>query len=127
VPAPPDATKDRSVSRLWLPDADEAIRQLYRDVVSNAEVLAPDDLLLRLDSGERPAALIVDGRTLEGLPPDGRAIIFGTPRLAVCSGAVGDLQVILHAAIDVRILQKPFSIDEFEAIVDWLTEVAATA
>ncbi len=115
-----------AVSRLWLSDADTGIRQLYADLAPSCLLLSDEELLERLDAGDRPTALIVDGLTLQRMPPDMLAVVRSVPRLAVCTGHAADVDDLVGAD-RYRLLAKPFSLDEFESLLGWLVEASTTA
>lgn len=113
---------------LWLSDADVGIRELYAELVPGCLLLSDDELLERLDAGERPSGLIVDGLTLQRMTPDMLDVLRALPRLAVCTGRAADVaELVTGTETSVRLLAKPFSLDDFDALLRWLSEAATTA
>lgn len=108
---------------LWLCDTDDAIRDLYADLAPRAELLTPVQLVERLDSGERPGGLLIDGASLRSLAPDLLQLTLELPRVAVCTGRASDVQVLIGTASQrTRIIEKPFALDEFERVLGWLAD-----
>lgn len=111
------------MSGLWLCDTDDGIRDLYADLAPHAELLTPAQLVERLDSGQRPGGLLIDGATLRGLAPDLLRLTLELRRVAVCTGRASDVQELIGAAVEhARIIEKPFALDEFERMLDWLAD-----
>ena len=116
-----------AVSGLWLSDADVGIRELYAELAPACLLLSDDDLLVRLDAGERPSGLVVDALTLQRMPPDMLAVVLALPRVAVCTGRAADVtDLVGPESAHLRLLAKPFSLGEFESLLRWLTEAPAT-
>lgn len=116
-----------AVSRLWLSDGDEGIRDLYADLAPGCLLLSPDRLLERLDAGERPSGLVVDGLTLRRMPPDVLNVVLALPRLVVCTGRAAEIADLIDPEDNqVRLLPKPFSLDEFESLLRWLSGAVTT-
>ncbi len=106
---------------LWVSDREPAVRQLFAELLPEAEVLAPDDLLARLLLGQHPDALIIDGTQLLELPPPRRTELLGLPRLLVCTGMLlASVPPELISGPGVAVLAKPFCVEDLEAAVEWL-------
>lgn len=117
-----------NVSGLWLSDADAGIRELYAELAPACLLLSDDDLLVRLDAGERPSGLVVDDLTLRRMPPDVLGVLLALPRLAVCTGRAAEVADLVGTqTAHFRLLTKPFSLAEFESLLRWLTEAPTTA
>ncbi len=114
------------MSGLWLCDEDDAIRELYAELAPHAELLTREQLKQRLDAGERPTGLLVDGVLLDGLAPDVVALILGLPRVAVCTGRPAELDAVIGSAARPQIVEKPFTLQDFERTVAWLAGQPAT-
>lgn len=71
---------------LWVSDRERGVRELFSELLPEAEVMAPDELMARLSLGQHPDALIIDGTQLLELPPGRRASLLALPRLLVCTG-----------------------------------------
>ena len=109
---------------LWVSDREPGIRQLFAELLPEAEVLAPDDLLARLSLGQRPDALIIDGTQLLELPDARRSSLLGLPRLLICTGILlASMPTNLIAGPSVAVLAKPFCVEDLEAAVEWLRGV----
>ena len=116
------------MSRLWLCDQDDGIRDLYADLVQRALLLTPEELIERLDGGERPSGLVIDDVTLLALAPDLQRLLLALPRIAVCTSGASEVRPMLDVAdTRARIIEKPFSLDDFEGVIGWLIGEAATA
>jgi hypothetical protein len=106
---------------LWLSDREAGMRALFADLLPDAEVLEPEDLITRLKLDQRPDALVVDGTQLLELPARLRDRVLGLRRLLICTGlSLGGLPPWLLAGPGVAVLAKPFSVDDLEAAVEWL-------
>ncbi|HET8571167.1 MAG TPA: hypothetical protein VFN14_04695 [Candidatus Limnocylindria bacterium] len=110
---------------LWLCDADDGIRELYAELAPHGELLTPEELVQRLDAGERPTGLLVDSALFDGLAPDVVALILGLPRVAVCTGRPAELDELLGSTARPRIVEKPFELEAFDRTLAWLTEESA--
>src|SRR5688500_13242436 len=106
---------------LWVSDREPGVRQLFGELLPEAEVLAPDELLARLSLRQRPDALIIDGTQLLELPPGRRASLLALPRLLVCTGMLlASVPPDLITGPGVAVLAKPFCVEDLEAAVEWL-------
>lgn len=128
MPTPRSCERTCDVARLWLSDTDDGIRELYADLAPHGQLLTPEQLAERLDAGERPASLLIDGASLQRLPADIVDVILGLPRLAVCTGRSSEIaETVSRAGQRARVLEKPFSLEDFELLLDWLSEKISTA
>lgn len=109
---------------LWVSDRELGVRQLFAELLPEAEILSPDELAARLSLGQRPDALIIDGTQLLELPPAQRTAALDRPRLLVCTGLMlASLPIDLVGGPGVAVLAKPFCIEDLEAAVEWLRGV----
>ncbi len=105
----------------WVSDREAGIRLLWGELLPEAEVIAPEDLVSRLSLGHRPDALIVDGTQLLELAPPIRTDLLALPRLLVCTGMLlVSMPMELIAGPGVAILAKPFCMEDLEAAVEWI-------
>lgn len=112
------------VGMLWVSDREPGVRQLFAELLPEAEVLAPDELLARLSLGQHPGALIIDGTQLLELPRARRASLLGLPRLLICTGMLlASMPTELVSGPGVAVLAKPFCVEDLEAAVEWLRGV----
>ena len=79
----------------------------------------------RILTGDRPTGLIIDGLTLGRMPPDMLKVVLTVPRIAVCTGRAADLEDVVGTGPHVRLLGKPFALEEFDSLLRWLSEPAA--
>ena len=106
---------------LWVSDREPGIRLLFGELLPEAEVLTPDELEARLDLGQRPDAIVVDGTQLLELAPARRRLLVVLPRVLVCTGlSLASLPMDLVAGPGVAVLAKPFCVEDLEAAVEWL-------
>ena len=109
---------------LWVSDRERGVRQLFAELLPEAEVLAPDELLDRLSLGQHPDALIIDGTQLLDLPPARRTSLLALPRLLICTGMLlASMPMNLIRGPGVAVLAKPFCVEDLEAAVEWLRGV----
>jgi hypothetical protein len=109
---------------LWVSDREPGVRQLFAELLPEAEVLAPDELLARLSLGQRPDALIIDGTQLLELTAARRAALLGLPRLLICTGMLlASMPTDIISGPGVAVLAKPFCVEDLEAAVEWLRGV----
>lgn len=109
---------------LWVSDREPGFRQLFAELLPEAEILAPDELLSRTALGQHPDALIVDGTQLLGFPAARRAELLALPRLLICTGMLlASLPPELISGPGVAVLAKPFCVEDLEAAVEWLRGV----
>lgn len=109
---------------LWVSDREPGVRQLFAELLPEAEVLAPDELQDRLSLGQHPDALIIDGTQLLELPQARRASLLALPRLLICTGMLlASMPANLISGPGVAVLAKPFCVEDLEAAVEWLRGV----
>lgn len=106
---------------IWVSDRQEAIRDLLAELVPLAEALEPQEVRTRLDAGDRPEGLVIDGTQLFELAPDQRTITLQLPRVLICTGLplVG-LPAELFDLPNVAILAKPFALEDLESALAWV-------
>ena len=106
---------------LWVSDREPGVRQLFAELLPEAEVLAPDELLDRLSLGQHPDALIIDGTQLLELPLARRTSLLALPRLLICTGMLlASMPANVISGPGVAVLAKPFCVEDLEAAVEWL-------
>ena len=106
---------------LWISDREPAVRELFAEVVPEAEVLTPDELEARLSLGQRPDGLIVDGTQLLDMPANRRASLLELPRLLICTGVLlASMPMNLISGPGVAVLAKPFCVEDLESAAEWL-------
>jgi hypothetical protein len=114
--APPAAT-----GTIWVSDRQVGMRELLAELVPLAEKLDPREVPTRLDAGDRPAGLVIDGTQLFELAPDQRAIVLKLPRVLICTGlALVGLPPDLFDLPNVAILAKPFALEDLESALAWV-------
>lgn len=110
---------------LWISDREPGVRQLFAELVPEAEVLTPDELEARLSLGQRPDGLVVDGTQLLEMPANRRASLLGLPRLLICTGVLlASMPMNLISGPGVAVLAKPFCVDDLESAAEWLRGAA---
>jgi hypothetical protein len=106
---------------IWLSDRQAAIRELLAELVPLGEELEPQEVRTRLDAGDRPAGLVIDGTQLFELAPDQRAIVLKLPRVLICTGlSLVGLPAELFDLPNVAILAKPFALEDLESALAWV-------
>ena len=106
---------------VWVSDRERGVRELFGELIPEAEVLAPDELTTRLALGQRPDALVIDGTQLVELATRQRSTILAFPRVLICTGlALSALPVKIVSGPNVVVLAKPFCVEDLEAALDWL-------
>lgn len=106
---------------LWISDREPGVRSLFRELLPEAEILAPDELEARLQLGQRPDGLVIDGTQLLELPPRERRSLLELPRVLVCTGRLlASLPLSLVSSPGVVVLAKPFCIEDLEAAIEWV-------
>jgi hypothetical protein len=109
---------------LWVSDREPGLRRLFGELLPEAELLAPDELLDRLSLGQRPDALIIDGTQLLELPPKQRTSLLAVPRVLICTGMLlASMPMQLVSAPGVAVLAKPFCVEDLEAAIEWVRGV----
>ena len=108
-------------SMIWVSDRQQGMRELLAELVPLAEALDPQEIRARLDEGDRPAGLVIDGTQLYELAPDQRAAVLKLPRVLICTGlSLVGLPRDLFELANVAILAKPFAIDDLESALAWV-------
>ena len=106
---------------VWVSDREPGVRELFGELLPEAEILTPDELTARTALGQRPDALVIDGTQLMELPARRRTAILALPRVLICTGLVlASLPVKIVTGPNVAVLAKPFCIEDLEAALDWL-------
>lgn len=106
---------------VWVSDREPGIRQLFAELVPDAEVLEPDELTSRLRLGQLPDALVIDGTQLLELPQRIQRRALDLPRILICTGlSLAGLSPSLVAGPGIAILAKPFCVEDLEAAIEWL-------
>lgn len=109
---------------LWVSDREAGVRDLFAELLPEAEILNPAELTSRLTDGRRPDALIIDGTQLLELPPAVRSSLLQLPRLLICTGILlASMPMNLISGPGVTVLAKPFCMEDLEAAVEWLRGV----
>ena len=109
---------------LWVSDREPDVRQLFAELLPEAEVLAPDELVARLSLGQRPDGLIIDGTQLLELPAARRQALLRLPRLLICTAMLlASMPTNLISGPGVAVLAKPFCVEDLEAAIEWLRGV----
>jgi hypothetical protein len=108
--------------RVWIVEPHDELRTMLREVApAEAEVLDEADFSRRIAGGSRPDALLIDGSTLLRLDGE-RPALDGMLRTLVVTGRpADDLPAPYLDRPSVRLLRKPFEIDEVERGLAWLT------
>lgn len=109
---------------LWVSDREPGVRLLFAELLPEAEVLAPDELLDRLALGQLPDGLIIDGTQLLELPSARRNSLLALPRLLICTGMLlASVPPNLISGPGVAVLAKPFCVEDLEAAIEWVRGV----
>jgi hypothetical protein len=109
---------------IWVTDREPGIRLLFGELLPEADLLDPDELLRRLLADGRPDALIIDGTQLLELPAGQRADLLTLPRVLVCTGlSLTSIPMSLVAGPGVSVLAKPFCVEDLEVAIEWLRGV----
>ena len=110
---------------IWVSDREPGVRQLFAELLPEAEVLAPDELETRVAVGQHPDALVIDGTQLLELPARRRNALLQLPRVLVCTGMLlASMPMKIVAGPNVAVLAKPFCVDDLEAALEWLRGAA---
>ncbi len=113
---------------LWVSDREAGVRQLFAELLPQAEILTPDELTSRLMAGRRPDALVIDGTQLLELPSAERASLLALPRLLICTGILlASMPMNITSGRGVAVLAKPFRIEDLEVAIEWLRGVPTTS
>jgi len=107
---------------IWVTDREPGIRLLFGELIPEAELLDPGELLRRLGHGlDRPDALVVDGTQLLELSHAQRADLLAVPRVLVCTGlALTSIPMSIVAGPGVSVLAKPFCVEDLDAAIEWI-------
>jgi hypothetical protein len=106
---------------LWISDREPGVRQLFAELLPEAEVLMPDELDARIALGQRPDGLVIDGTQLLELPARRRSVLLALPRVLICTGMLlASMPMKIVSGPNVAVLAKPFCVDDLEAAVEWL-------
>ena len=106
---------------VWVSDREPGVRDLFAELLPEAEVLTPDELGARTALGQRPDALVIDGTQLMELPAARRRSLLGLPRVLICTGMMlASLPMKIVRGPNVAVLAKPFCVEDLEAALDWL-------
>ena len=109
---------------LWVSDREAGVRQLFAELLPEADILTPAELTSRLTDAPRPDALIIDGTQLLELPPAVRSSLLRLPRLLICTGILlASMPMTFISGPGVTVLAKPFCIEDLEAAAEWLRGV----
>jgi len=109
---------------LWVSDREPGLRRLFGELLPEAELLAPDELVDRLSLGQRPDALIIDGTQLLELNPAQRTSLLAAPRVLICTGMLlASMPMHLVSGPGVAVLAKPFCVEDLEAAIEWVRGV----
>jgi hypothetical protein len=110
---------------LWVSDREPGVRQLFGELLPEAEVLRPDELDARIALGQRPDGLVIDGTQLLELPARRRSALLTLPRVLVCTGMLlASMPMRIVSGPNVAVLAKPFCVDDLEAAIEWLRGAA---
>jgi len=106
---------------LWVSDREPGVRQLFAELLPEAEVLVPDELDARIALGQRPDGIVIDGTQLLELPARRRSALLALPRILICTGMLlASMPMKLVSGPNVAVLAKPFCVDDLEAAIEWL-------
>ena len=106
---------------VWVSDREPGVRELFAELLPEAEVLTPDELDARSALGQRPDALVIDGTQLMELPARRRSAILELPRVLICTGMLlASMPMKIVRGPNVAVLAKPFCMEDLEAALDWL-------
>jgi len=106
---------------VWVSDREPGVRELFEELLPEAEILTPDELDARSALGQRPDALVIDGTQLMELPARRRSAVLGLPRVLICTGMLlASMPMKIVRGPNVAVLAKPFCIEDLEAALDWL-------
>jgi hypothetical protein len=106
---------------VWVSDREPGVRDLFAELLPEAEILTPDELDARTALGQRPDALVIDGTQLMELPAGRRRSVLALPRVLICTGMLlASLPMKIVRGPNVAVLAKPFCVEDLEAALDWL-------
>jgi len=108
---------------IWVSDREPGVRELFAELLPEAEVLNPDELDARTALGQRPDALVIDGTQLMELPARRRHAMLKLPRVLICTGMLlASLPMKIVSGPNVAVLGKPFCVEDLESALDWLRD-----
>lgn len=106
---------------IWVTDREPGIRLLFGELMPEADLLAPDELVRQLGTDQRPDALVIDGTQLLGLGPRQRSELLALPRVLICTGlSLTSIPMSVVSGPGVSVLAKPFCVEDLEIAVEWL-------
>lgn len=106
---------------VWVSDREAGVRELFSELLPEAEVILPDELESRIALGQRPDALVIDGTQLLELPARRRSALVALPRILICTGMLlASMPMKMVSGPNVAVLAKPFCVDDLEAAIEWL-------
>lgn len=109
---------------LWVSDRESGVRLLFGELLPDAELLTPEELIDRLALGQRPDGLVIDGTQLLELAPAHRTSLLAAPRVLICTGLLlASLPMELMSGPGVAVLAKPFCVEDLEAGIEWVRGV----
>jgi hypothetical protein len=113
----------RVTGAIWVTDRESGIRDLFGELIAEAEAIDPAELEGRLAIGLRPDALVIDGTQFLALSGRLRRDLQALPRLLICTGiSLNSLPMELVAGPGVAVLGKPFCMEDLETAVQWLRD-----
>jgi len=108
---------------VWVSDREPGVRELFAELMPEAEMLTPDELNTRTALGQRPDALVIDGTQFMELPARRRRTLLQLPRVLICTGMLlASLPMKIVSGPNVAVLGKPFCVEDLEAALDWLRD-----
>jgi len=111
----------RMAGLLWVSDREPGVRELFGELLPEAEVLDPDELEARLALGQAPDGLVIDGTQLLELPAHARGSLLALPRVLICTGRLlASLPMNLVSGPGVTVMAKPFCMEDLEVAIEWL-------
>lgn len=106
---------------LWISDREPGVRDLFGELLPDAEILSPDELEARLALGQAPDGLIIDGTQFLELPARQRASLLALPRVLICTGRLlASMPINIVSGPGVAVMAKPFCVEDVEAAIEWL-------
>ncbi len=113
---------------IWVSDREPGVRELFAELLPEAEMLTPDELDARTALGQRPDALVIDGTQLMELPARRRRTMLQLPRVLICTGMLlASLPMKIVSGPNVAVLGKPFCVEDLEAALDWLRDAPSAS
>ena len=118
----------RMAGMVWVSDREPGVRELFAELLPEAEVLTPDELDARTAVGQKPDALVIDGTQLMELPARRRRAMLQLPRVLICTGMLlASLPMKIVSGPNVAVLGKPFCVEDLEAALDWLRDAPSAS